>query len=226
MHLWHHLPFILFHDCFFYLLFSTAEIKVENDVLSRKKQTPKNAGTLAEQRGKLHKVRVGEWVDCSKQEAASLCLERRGISLRITAMRSLVGTDTQGWAVTCNVKHITNNPLMPMEDLTECVYSMIFFTERVCSCCSRPLTACMDRIVLIFASAAPLTSPAYLGPVFLSPFQLVSACLVFPDSSCSAFPLLPHHKAHPSNSQFELSSKWRWTPCSDTMTGSQRVAAD
>lgn len=57
--------------------------------------------------GKLRKARV--WLSegwtgpsFSKQEAASLCLERRGISLRKTQMRSLVGTDTRdgGEAVT------------------------------------------------------------------------------------------------------------------------------
>lgn len=54
-------------------------------------------------------VRVRVWLSegwtgpfFSKQEAASLCLERRGISLRKTQMRSLVGTDTRdgGEAVT------------------------------------------------------------------------------------------------------------------------------
>lgn len=44
----------------------------------------------------LCNVRVGEQrTGLSKKEAASLCLERRGISLRKTQMKSLVGDDTR-----------------------------------------------------------------------------------------------------------------------------------
>lgn len=48
-----------------------------------------------QQQWTLGDARVGEQrTGLSKQEAASLCLERRGISLRITGMKSLVGDDT------------------------------------------------------------------------------------------------------------------------------------
>lgn len=83
----------------------------------------------------------------------------------------------------------------------------------------------MNRIVLVLASAAPLTTPACLGPVCV-PFPVGVCCsfLALTDSSCSAFPLLP--EAHPSDNQVDLSAKWQLTPCSATVTSSQRAAAD
>ena len=95
---------VLFHLCIylcFILLDGTAVIEAESEnhpPASVMRQWCR--GRRQNGRGKLRKVRV--WLSegwtgpfFSKQEAASLCLERRGISLRKTQMRSLVGTDTR-----------------------------------------------------------------------------------------------------------------------------------
>lgn len=57
---------------------------------------------------------MSEWTGAfSKQEAASLCLERRGISLRITPMKSLVGTNM---GVSCDYRVTRNQHLKRIID--------------------------------------------------------------------------------------------------------------
>lgn len=188
------------------------------------------AGTLVEWQGKLHKTRVGEWVDWGLFQTGNCSIVPRKERDILGNNRDEVTGRNKPGRLSCDVQPtLINNLLMSTAGINgrfgENASSSGYIPSwRGCSCYSYLLFVHVNRMVLVLASAAPLNTPASLKLI----------CVLFPVGAyfgahwCVWFHLssTPHPKAHPSDNQVELSAKFQLTPCYETVTSSQCAAAD